>query len=156
MLKRNTPIHVIDGADLAAWKKATEPIYAKWIEERNKAGDKGAELVKAGARPGGEVLPVNDARAAQDIDRAAPAPHGPVGRALEARLRWRGDGWVACCLIAIMLVSSLSVIGRGLSQVFAAREFRAFPATSRSCSSAAPWPCSPSCRSASSSAPTCW
>jgi TRAP-type transport system periplasmic protein len=47
ILKRNTPIHVIDGADLAAWKTATEPIFAKWIEERNKAGDKGAELVKA-------------------------------------------------------------------------------------------------------------
>jgi TRAP-type transport system periplasmic protein len=44
--KRNTPIHVIDGADLVAWKKATEPITAKWIEERNKAGDNGAELVK--------------------------------------------------------------------------------------------------------------
>ena len=47
VLKRNTPIHVIDGAELAAWKKATEPIYAKWIEERDKAGDKGADLVKA-------------------------------------------------------------------------------------------------------------
>jgi TRAP-type transport system periplasmic protein len=47
VLKRNTPIHVIDGADLAAWKQATEPIVAKWIEERNKAGDKGADLVKA-------------------------------------------------------------------------------------------------------------
>jgi TRAP-type transport system periplasmic protein len=46
VLKRNTPIHVIDGADLAAWKKAAEPITAKWIEERNKAGDNGAELVK--------------------------------------------------------------------------------------------------------------
>ena len=46
VLKRNTPIHVIDGADLAAWKKAVEPITAKWIEERNKAGDNGAELVK--------------------------------------------------------------------------------------------------------------
>ena len=46
VLKRNTPIHVIDGADLAAWKKATEPVTAKWIEERNKAGDNGAELVK--------------------------------------------------------------------------------------------------------------
>ena len=44
--KRNTPIHVIDGPDLAVWKKATEPITAKWIEERNKAGDNGAELVK--------------------------------------------------------------------------------------------------------------
>jgi TRAP-type C4-dicarboxylate transport system substrate-binding protein len=47
VLKRNTPIHVIEGADLAAWKKATEPILTKWIEERDKAGDKGAELVKA-------------------------------------------------------------------------------------------------------------
>jgi TRAP-type C4-dicarboxylate transport system substrate-binding protein len=47
VLKRNTPIHVIDGADLAAWKQATEPIYGKWIEERDKAGDKGADLVKA-------------------------------------------------------------------------------------------------------------
>ena len=47
VLKRNTPIHVIDGADLDAWKKAAEPIFPKWIEERNKAGDKGAELVKA-------------------------------------------------------------------------------------------------------------
>jgi len=47
VLKRNTPIHVIDGEDLAAWKKATEPIFAKWIEERDKAGDKGADLVKS-------------------------------------------------------------------------------------------------------------
>jgi TRAP-type transport system periplasmic protein len=47
VVKRNTPIHVIDGADLAAWKTATEPIFAKWIEERDKAGDKGADLVKA-------------------------------------------------------------------------------------------------------------
>jgi TRAP-type transport system periplasmic protein len=47
ILKRNTPIAVIAGADLAAWKQATEPIFAKWIEERNKAGDKGADLVKA-------------------------------------------------------------------------------------------------------------
>src|SRR5262245_27039407 len=47
ILKRNTPIHVIDGADLAAWKTATKPMFAKWIEERNKAGDKGAELVGA-------------------------------------------------------------------------------------------------------------
>ena len=47
VLKRNTPIHVIDGAELAAWKKATEPVYAKWIEERDKAGDNGADLVKA-------------------------------------------------------------------------------------------------------------
>jgi TRAP-type transport system periplasmic protein len=47
ILKRNTPIHVIDGADLAAWKTATKPIFAKWIEERDKAGDKGAELVSA-------------------------------------------------------------------------------------------------------------
>ena len=27
IVKRGTPIHVIDGADLAAWKKAVEPIY---------------------------------------------------------------------------------------------------------------------------------
>jgi len=47
VLKRNTPIHVIDGADLTAWKQATEPIFAKWIEERDKAGDRGADLVKA-------------------------------------------------------------------------------------------------------------
>ena len=47
VVKRNTPIHVIDGADLVAWKKATEPLVAKWIEERNKAGDKGADLVRA-------------------------------------------------------------------------------------------------------------
>jgi TRAP-type transport system periplasmic protein len=47
ILKRNLPIHVIDGADLAAWKAATKPMFAKWIEERDKAGDKGAELVRA-------------------------------------------------------------------------------------------------------------
>jgi TRAP-type transport system periplasmic protein len=50
ILKRNTPIHVIEGEDLAAWKKAVEPLYATWIEERNKAGDNGAELVKAAQR----------------------------------------------------------------------------------------------------------
>lgn len=45
--KRNTPVHVIDGPDLAAWKAATTPIIKTWIEGRNKAGDKGEELVKA-------------------------------------------------------------------------------------------------------------
>ncbi len=44
--KRNTPVHIIDGTDLAAWKKAAEPLYAAWIEARDKAGDNGAELVK--------------------------------------------------------------------------------------------------------------
>ena len=47
VVKRGTPIHVIDGADLAAWKKAVEPLYATWTAERDKAGDKGAELLKA-------------------------------------------------------------------------------------------------------------
>jgi TRAP-type C4-dicarboxylate transport system substrate-binding protein len=47
VLKRNTPIHVIDGAELAAWKQATQPITDKWVAERNQAGDKGAELVAA-------------------------------------------------------------------------------------------------------------
>jgi TRAP-type C4-dicarboxylate transport system substrate-binding protein len=45
--KRNTPIDKIDGADLAAWKEATRPITTKWVEDRNKAGDDGAALLKA-------------------------------------------------------------------------------------------------------------
>jgi TRAP-type C4-dicarboxylate transport system substrate-binding protein len=47
VLKRNTPIHRIDGADLDAWKKATAPMRAQWIETRTKAGDDGAALFKA-------------------------------------------------------------------------------------------------------------
>ena len=47
MLKRNTPIHVIEGAELEAWTKATGPIVGQWMAERDKAGDKGADLVKA-------------------------------------------------------------------------------------------------------------
>lgn len=47
IVKRGTPIHVIDGPDLAAWKKAVEPLYATWTAERDKAGDNGAELLKA-------------------------------------------------------------------------------------------------------------
>ena len=39
------PIHSIGGADLAEWKKVTEPVTKAWIEARTKAGDKGAELV---------------------------------------------------------------------------------------------------------------
>ena len=54
------------------------------------------------------------------IARSAPAPHGPVGRLLEAVC-----GAVAMLggllLIAIMLVSSLSVLGRALSLLFGAR-----------------------------------
>ena len=45
--KRNTPFAMIDGADLAAWKEATRPIVAKWIEDRTKAGEDGAGLLKA-------------------------------------------------------------------------------------------------------------
>jgi TRAP-type C4-dicarboxylate transport system substrate-binding protein len=45
VLKRNTPIQMIDGAELAAWRKATEPAIASWISERTRAGDKGEELV---------------------------------------------------------------------------------------------------------------
>jgi TRAP-type transport system periplasmic protein len=47
IVKRGTPIHVIDGPDLAAWKKAVEPLYASWTAERDKAGDNGAELFNA-------------------------------------------------------------------------------------------------------------
>jgi TRAP-type C4-dicarboxylate transport system substrate-binding protein len=47
VVKRNTPIHVVDGADLAAWKAAAEPLAARWVEDRNKAGEKGAELLEA-------------------------------------------------------------------------------------------------------------
>ena len=45
--KAKSPIHTIDGADLAAWKAATSPIIQTWIDARTKAGDNGAELVKA-------------------------------------------------------------------------------------------------------------
>src|SRR3954464_13703142 len=47
IVKRGTPIHMIDGADLAAWKNAVEPLYTSWGAERDKAGDNGAELLKA-------------------------------------------------------------------------------------------------------------
>jgi len=51
---------------------------------------------------------------AAHIGRVAPAPHGPIGRLLEAVC-----GAVAMLggllLIAIMLISSLSVMGRALS-----------------------------------------
>jgi TRAP-type C4-dicarboxylate transport system substrate-binding protein len=47
VVKRNTPIHRIEGADLEAWKKATEPMRTQWVETRNKAGDDGAALLKA-------------------------------------------------------------------------------------------------------------
>jgi TRAP-type C4-dicarboxylate transport system substrate-binding protein len=47
ILKRGTPITRVDGDDLVAWKTATEPVIAKWIDERTRAGDKGADLVKA-------------------------------------------------------------------------------------------------------------
>ena len=47
VVKRNTPITRVDGDDLVAWKTAAEPVIAKWIDERTRAGDKGADLVKA-------------------------------------------------------------------------------------------------------------
>jgi TRAP-type transport system periplasmic protein len=40
-------LEVIDGADLAAWKAVTKPINDTWVEGRNKAGEKGADLLKA-------------------------------------------------------------------------------------------------------------
>jgi TRAP-type transport system periplasmic protein len=43
--KAKMPVHSIGGADLAEWKKVTEPVTKAWIEARTKAGDKGAELV---------------------------------------------------------------------------------------------------------------
>jgi TRAP-type transport system periplasmic protein len=47
LAKRGTNVTSIDGADLAAWKAATAPVVANWVEARTKAGDKGAELLKA-------------------------------------------------------------------------------------------------------------
>lgn len=47
LAKRKTAVHSIDGADLAAWKEATQPVVKAWVEARNKAGDKGEELLKA-------------------------------------------------------------------------------------------------------------
>ena len=89
------------------------------------------------------------------IARAAPAPHGPIGRLLEGVC-----GAVAMLggllLIAIMLVSSLSVIGRGLSLLFAAR-ISGIPGdielVQLGCAVAV-FAFLPIC--ASSSAPTCW
>ena len=119
VLKRNTPIHVIDGADLAAWRKATEPIYCQ-VDRRTQQGRRqGRRARQDRAGPGGEVLQVNDARR-PDIDRAAPEPHGPLGRALERVCE--GVAMLGgLLLVAIMLVSSVSVIGRGLSQLFGAK-----------------------------------
>jgi TRAP-type C4-dicarboxylate transport system permease small subunit len=54
------------------------------------------------------------------MERAAPEPHGPVGRALE-RLCEAVAMVGGLLLVAIMLVSSVSVIGRSLSQVLGAR-----------------------------------
>lgn len=59
-------------------------------------------------------------KAGAPIERPAPAPHGRVGRLLEAVC-----GAVAMLggvlLLAIMLISSLSVLGRALSLLFGAR-----------------------------------
>jgi TRAP-type transport system periplasmic protein len=43
--KANMPSHTIAGADLAAWKAATAPVVQTWVDNRTKAGDKGAELL---------------------------------------------------------------------------------------------------------------
>ncbi len=45
--KHGATVTKIDGADLAAWKDATVPVTKDWIAARDKAGDKGEELVKA-------------------------------------------------------------------------------------------------------------
>ena len=45
--KHGAIVTKIDGADLDAWKAATAPVTRDWIAARDKAGDKGAELVKA-------------------------------------------------------------------------------------------------------------
>jgi TRAP-type transport system periplasmic protein len=45
--KHGALVTKIDGADLEAWKAATAGVAKGWIAERDKAGDKGAELVKA-------------------------------------------------------------------------------------------------------------
>lgn len=45
--KAKIPVTVIDGADLAAWKAQSQPVVKAWIEARTKAGENGAELVKA-------------------------------------------------------------------------------------------------------------
>lgn len=47
MARRGAQVIKVDGADLEAWKAATKPVIEQWIAERDKAGDKGAELVKA-------------------------------------------------------------------------------------------------------------
>ncbi len=54
------------------------------------------------------------------MERVAPEPHGPVGRALE-RVCEAVAVAGGVLLVAIMLISSVSVIGRGLSQVLGAK-----------------------------------
>ena len=101
VVKRSTPIHVIDGADLAAWKKAVEPLYASWIAERDKAGDNGAELLKAAQ----ELI----AKHSQVSDRA---PHsGPGARQAGARHRTRrwACGWSGSATAVAMLGACLLV-----------------------------------------------
>ena len=47
LTKRGTAITTIDGPDLAAWKAATAPVVASWVDARSKAGDNGPALLKA-------------------------------------------------------------------------------------------------------------
>ena len=43
--KAKMPEHRIAGAELDAWKKATDPVVKAWVEARTKAGDNGADLL---------------------------------------------------------------------------------------------------------------
>ena len=105
-LKRNTPIHVIDGADLAAWKKATEPITASGSKSATRPATT-APSCQGGAGAGRQVRQVSDRTRRW---RGQPEPHGPVGRALE-RVCEAVAMLGGLLLVAIMLVSSVSVIG---------------------------------------------
>ena len=154
VLKRNTPIHVIDGADLAAWKKATEPI-SRQVDRRTQQGRRQRRRAgQGGASPGREVFQLNDPGRTWQ----RPAPSAAWSRRSRARARSARPSpcWAACLLVRHH--AGLERVRDRTRPVAAALApgSRAFPAISRSCSSAARWPCSPSFRCASSSAPTCW
>ena len=47
MVVKRGPRFTSSTAPTSPWKKAVEPLYASWAAERDKAGDNGAELLKA-------------------------------------------------------------------------------------------------------------
>ena len=107
---------MIDAAEIERWKKASQPVIEAWIKEMRRArASDGAALLEEAAQPDRAVRAAErPAAMAESTRRASARLRARLGRALSSRRYRRRRCSAALVLIALILLTVVSVVGRAL------------------------------------------